>query len=90
MHSDLRLYWCYRDDQAVIDEVVMKGRQIIILIALKQQLLDQLHTNHIGIIKTKLLTCESIYWVDINTDIKKHIKTVTYVLNFSRHSTRRR
>ena len=30
LHSDLRLYWSYRDDLLVIDGVVMKGRCIII------------------------------------------------------------
>ena len=77
MHSNLRPYWCYRDNPSVIDGVVMKGRQIIIPMALKPQVLDQLHTNNMGIEKTKLLTCKSIHWVDINTDIEKHIKTVT-------------
>ena len=59
LHSDLRPYWYYRDDLVVIDGVVMKGRCIIILAVLTQQLLDQLHLNHIGIEKTKLLMHES-------------------------------
>ena len=49
---------------------------------LKQQVLDQLHTNHMGIKKTKLLMCKSIYWVDIKMDIKKHIKYCTTCLEF--------
>ena len=51
VHSDLRPYWCYRDDLVVIDGVVMKGRWIIIPMALKQQVLDQLHRNHMDIKK---------------------------------------
>ena len=90
LHSDLRPYWSYRDDLAGIDEVVMKGRFKIIPVVLKQQVLDQLHLNHMGIKKTKLLACESLYWVNINTDIDKHIKIVTHVLSFRRHSPRRR
>ena len=43
LHSDLRPYWSYRDDLAVIDGVVMKGRCIIIPAVLKQQVLDQLN-----------------------------------------------
>ena len=50
--------------------------------ALKQQVLDQLYTNHMGIEKTKLLACESIYWVDISTDIEKHIKNCNTCLEF--------
>ena len=35
LHSDLRPYWSYRDDLAVTDGVVMKGRSIIIPAVLK-------------------------------------------------------
>ena len=83
--SNIRPYWSYRDDLAIIDGMVMKGRQILIPTSLKQQVLDQLHTNHMGIEKAKLLACESVYWADI----EKYIKTVQHVLNFSRHSPRR-
>ena len=69
---------------------MLKGRHIVIPTTLKQQVLDQLHTNHMGIEKTKLLTHESVYWPSINADIEKYIKSVLYVLNFSRHSQRRR
>ena len=30
LHIDIRPYWSYRDDMAVIDSVVMKGRCIIV------------------------------------------------------------
>ena len=70
LHIDVRPYWSYRDDLAVIDSMVMKGRCIIIPQELKQQVLDQLHLNHMGIEKTKLLTCELVYWVNINSDIE--------------------
>ena len=56
LHSDLRPYWSYRDDMAVIDEVVMKGRCILIPTVLKQHILDQLHLNHMGIEKNQA-TC---------------------------------
>ena len=78
LQSDLRLYWSYRDDLAVMDGMVMKGRCIIIPAVLKQQVLDHLHTNHMGIEKT----CESVYWVDINTDIDQHIKRCNMCLEF--------
>ena len=54
------MYWTFRDDMAVIDGVIMKGRSVIIPDILKTQALDHLHINHMGIEKTKLLACESI------------------------------
>ena len=51
MHINIRPYWSYKDDLAVIDGIAMKGRHIIIPKVLKQQALDQLHVNHMGIKK---------------------------------------
>ena len=47
--QDIRTYWTLRDDMAVIDGVVIKGRCIVIPHALQQQVLKQLHINHMGI-----------------------------------------
>ena len=72
----------------VIDRIIMKGRHIIIPEGLKAQVLDQLHINHMGIEETKLLACESIYWVNINDDTENFIKIALHVLHFSRHNQR--
>ena len=55
LHIDTRPYWSYKDDLAVIDGIVMKGRHIIIPEDLKQQVLGQLHVNHMGSEKTNYL-----------------------------------
>ena len=73
LHINIRPYWSYKDDLAFIDGVVMKGRHTIIPQELRQQVLDQLHLNHMGIRKTKSLMCESVYWVNINNDIENHV-----------------
>ena len=53
--EELKLYWSYRDKLAVIDGIILKGRHIIIPNGLRQQVLNQLHINHMGIEKMKLL-----------------------------------
>ena len=67
---------------AVIDGVILKGRHIVIPEALQWQALEQLHVNHMGITKTKLLVCEAIYWPDMNNDNKNHIKIALHILIF--------
>ena len=59
--DELKPYWSYRDELAVIDSMVLKGRCIIIPSSLKEQVLNQLHINHMGIEKMKLLACKCIY-----------------------------
>ena len=79
--KELQSYWFYRDELAVIDGMVLKGRHIITN-SLKQQVLNQLHINHMGIEKTKLLAHECVYWHSINTDIEKYIKQCVTCLEF--------
>ena len=74
LHIDIRPYWSYKVNLAVIDGVVLRGRCIIIPQELNKQMLDQLYLNYMGIIKTKLLMHESVYWVNINNDIENHVK----------------
>ena len=66
----------------VIDGIILKGRHIIIPNSLRQQVLDQLHTNHMGIEKMKLLTHKCVYWYSINADIEKYIKQCATCLEF--------
>ena len=82
LQTDIRPYWPYRDELAVIDCVLLKGRFIVIPDSLKQQVLIQLHINHMGIEKRKLLACESIFWHNINANIEAHIKLCATCLEF--------
>ena len=82
LHAELQLYWSYRDELAVIDGVILKGKCIMIPNSLKEQVLNQLHTNDMGIEKTKLLAHECVYWPSINADIKKYITQWATCLQF--------
>ena len=81
VQQDIRTYWSFRDDMAVIDGIIMKGRHVMIPEILKTPALDQLYINHMAIEKTNLLVCESKYPVNINDDIKNVIKLyyVSYI-----------
>ena len=61
---------------------MLKGRHIVIPTSLKQQVLDQLHANHMSIEKMKLLACKSVYLYNINADIEEYIKNCTTCLEF--------
>ena len=46
VYSNLKPYWCYRDYLVVIDGAVMKGRQIIIPMALKTSAGSTTHKSY--------------------------------------------
>ena len=71
---DLRQYWTFLDDMAVIDGVILNGRHIVVHNTLQKQALEQLYVNHMEMDKTKLLACISIYLPGINSNIKKNLK----------------
>ena len=54
----------------------MKG-SMIIPAGLQDNKVKQLHLNHIGIDKTKLLAGESIYWINMNADKGETVKDFT-------------
>ena len=82
LHADLRPYWWYRDELVIIDGIILKGRHIIMPNSLGHHVLNQLHINHMGIDKTKLLAHKSVYWSNINANIEKYIKQCATCLEF--------
>ena len=80
--EELKPYWSHRDELTVNDGIVLTGRCIIIPNSLRQQVLNQLHINHMGIEKTKLLVCKCVYWHSINADIEKYIRQCATCLEF--------
>ena len=82
LHMDLQPYWSYRNELAVIEGIILKGKCFIIPRSLKEQVISQLHTNHMGIEKTKLLAQECVYLPSINADIDKYIKQCPTCLQF--------
>ena len=70
LHQDIRPYWSFKDDLAVIDGVIMKGRCIIIMEVLNSRHWINWMAITWALKKTKLLAHESIYWVNVNNDIK--------------------
>ena len=88
--QDIHPYWTIHDDQTVIDSVELRGKRIVKPASLKHHALDELHIHHMGIDRTCLLACVYRYWMNINDDIEKAIETAQQVLNFCRHTQRRR
>ena len=55
-------YLSFRDEVVVIDGIAIKGRIRKISPSLWKRVWDQLHVNHMGIGRTRLLACNSFYW----------------------------
>ena len=66
----------------MIDGVAMKGTQLIIPFSLQKNILDQLHSNHMGMEKRWLLARESVYWINMNADVQHVVKLCVKCLKY--------
>ena len=80
--QDMRTYWTFLDDMAVIDGFIMKGRYVVIPEVFEKTDIRLTPSEPHGNRKTKLLAWESVYWININDDIEKHIKSCITCLTF--------
>ena len=74
--TDVRVFWSFRDELAVEDGVIFKGKQVLIPESLRADILAQLHQSHQGIKKTHLFSREGVYWPN-NKDIEHMTRTCT-------------
>ena len=72
--KELKPYWSFRDEITVKCRITKKGRRIIVPASLQGKALKQLHLNHVGIEKTRLLTYDSVYWINMNTNIEETVR----------------
>ena len=81
--TDLRVFWSFRDELAVEDGIIFKGKQVLIPESLRADILAQLHQSHQGTEKTQLLAREWVYWPNINKDIEHMTRTCTLCLDLA-------
>ena len=75
--TDVRVFWTFRDELAVEDGIIFKGKQVLIPENLRADILAQLHQSHQGTEKTQLLARVGMYWPNINKDIEHMVRTCT-------------
>ena len=71
-----------RNELPIIDGMSMEVKRGIIPVQLQKQILQQLFSNHMGIEKTRLLACESVYWLNINASIQNFMKQYATCLDY--------
>ena len=74
--QNLKAYWTYRDELSVLDDLVLKGNRIIIPNDCRDDVLDKVHEGHFRIERTKLRARDTVYWLQINHDIKTLVKSL--------------
>ena len=80
--AELKTYWNYRDEINSIDGLMFKGLKLIIPKELRNEMLDKIHSSHLGMVKCKSRAREVLFWPSMNSDIEEKVsRCAIYALN---------
>ena len=63
--EELRPYYTYRDELAVLDGVIYKGSRLVFPIMMKPDILEKLHSSHQGTAPTIRRARNAVFWLQM-------------------------
>ena len=73
LKDELKGYYNYREELTVENQLVLKGSRIVIPRALQKNMLERIHESHMGMVKTKQLARDTIFWPGIDQQIEANV-----------------
>ena len=71
----IRQFYNFRKELSLNNGLVLKSNHIIIPTAMRREMLQALHTSHLGITKIKLKGHSSLYWPGINSQLEDTVNS---------------
>ena len=78
----IRIYWNFRDELSISEEIILKGVRIVIPTSLRPEMLNRIHTGHMGIERSKQRARDVMFWPGMGEDIAKKISSCTTCLEY--------
>jgi len=82
MKPEIVVYWDHRDQLSTYNDVVYRGERICIPQSLRKEVLHNLHTSHLGIVRLKHSARELLFWPGMNANIEYMVKSCSACLEF--------
>ena len=81
--KEIQPYWTFHEEMTIEDGLLLKGTHIIIPQALCKEMIQHLHTGHLGLEKCQNRTKQFMYWPGLYDELKDLITNCTTCLKFS-------
>ena len=84
----IRQYWDMKEELNVVDAVVLRNERMVMPTTMRKEILNKLHTSHQGMVRTKQLAKDLVYWSGTNGEIEEMIVRSVYAKSTGITSTR--
>ncbi|XP_018364694.1 PREDICTED: uncharacterized protein K02A2.6-like, partial [Trachymyrmex cornetzi] len=82
--DSIKVYATFKHELSIIDDLVYKGMRLIVLSSLRQEMLNKIHYNHLGIEKCKSRAREILYWPNMSKQITDTIQNCETCLRYQK------
>ena len=66
---ELRAYWNIKEAISVCDDLLLRNDKLIVPSSLREEILSQFHSSHLGIEKCKRIARDVLFWLRMNQQI---------------------
>ncbi|XP_054281188.1 uncharacterized protein K02A2.6-like [Macrosteles quadrilineatus] len=85
--NEIQEYFNVKDELSCIDGLLLRGTRMIIPQELRAEMLERLHSGHLGITKTRKRALGTMWWPGISQEIERKIKSCPVCIqNSTNHS----
>ena len=70
----LKPYWVIQHELTVVDDLLLRGSRLVIPSQERLDVLEKIHTGHLGITKCRARAKESVWWPGISDSIEQMVK----------------
>lgn len=88
VNKEIIQYWNYRHELTVAFNIVFKGNRIIVPKSLRKEMLQKIHTSHLGIEKCKSRARELLFWPNMNNEIENVVRNCDACIQY--HTSNRK
>lgn len=86
--NSLRDYCTFKEELFVYDDLIFKNNCVVIPMSMRQNMLEQLHYNHLGVEKCKARARSCIFWPHMNKEIENKVQNCNTCCRFKKRNSK--